>query len=237
MDARSSRTIVIFPGQGIDFARPDVGAVLGARQGEVSLSGEILGYSISELLTAQDSRLVDTEFVQPAIFVINALRYILSAKGQDGQTPDVVAGHSVGEYNALVAAGVLTFEDALRLVHRRAQAMATVSPMVEDVPEFGMVAILGLPSNDVVRLVGSTDQFAQVDVANYNSPSQTVVAGHEKSSRNSVSELSLRVPNLLRSCVLAERSIRGTWLPRGQNWTRYSQTRASALRRAMSYRT
>jgi malonyl CoA-acyl carrier protein transacylase len=130
----------------------------------------ILGYSIRELCV-DDPRgeLGLTQFTQPALFVVNALTY--RAKIDDGSSaPDFVAGHSLGEYNALLAAGVFDFSTGLTLVKRRGAMMGQVSGG-------GMAAVVGMEPARIEVLLQESDAGRTLDVANYNSFDQTVIAG------------------------------------------------------------
>ena len=115
--------IYLFPGQGSQ--RPGMGAGLFERfPWEVAQADEILGYRIAELCLGDDgTRLNQTRYTQPALFVVNALHF-LARLVDTGQRPAVVAGHSLGEYSALYAAGVVDFATGLRLVRERAELMA-----------------------------------------------------------------------------------------------------------------
>lgn len=133
-------------------------------------AGGVLGYSIRELCV-DDPRdeLGSTAFTQPALFVVNALTY--RARLEDGApAPAFAAGHSLGEYNALVAAGVLDFGTALRLVRRRGELMGRVGGG-------GMAAIIGLAPDRIAAELAETEAGRRLDVANYNSFDQTVIAG------------------------------------------------------------
>jgi len=130
----------------------------------------ILGYSIRELC-ADDPRgeLGLTQFTQPALFVVNALTF--RARQEDGHlAPDFVAGHSLGEYNALLAAGVFDFATALVIVQRRGQLMGRVSGG-------GMAAVIGLEPARIQDVLAATEAGRRLDVANFNSFDQTVIAG------------------------------------------------------------
>jgi malonyl CoA-acyl carrier protein transacylase len=131
---------------------------------------DVLGYSIRELCVEDPGdRLVLTAYTQPALFTVNALTY--RARQDDGRAqPDFVAGHSLGEFNALQAAGVLDFAAGLRMVQRRGQLMARVSGG-------GMLAVIGLEPDRIERVLGESEAGRQVDIANFNSLDQTVVAG------------------------------------------------------------
>jgi [acyl-carrier-protein] S-malonyltransferase len=135
---------------------------------------DVLGFSLSRLcFEGPEEELVRTENQQPAIFLVSvATNAALRAQGIG---PDGVAGHSLGEYSALVAAGALSFEDGLRLARRRGQLMAEVAARTGGI----MAAILGLPSEQVEEACREARSLGVAEVANYNSPSQTVVSGEE----------------------------------------------------------
>ncbi|MBC3841463.1 ACP S-malonyltransferase [Streptacidiphilus sp. 4-A2] len=144
-----------------------------------------LGLPISELCTTGDAtELARTEVTQPAILATSlAVLEILREEG--GFAPAAVAGHSLGEYTALVAAQVLTAADALRLVRRRGELMASVSERISG----AMAAVLGLGADQVERLCASGDDGeGLVEVANYNELGQTVVSGE----RDAVAALTRR---------------------------------------------
>lgn len=136
---------------------------------EVAVADSILGVSI-ERLCLEDPReeLNRTDRTQPALYVVNALTY-LDRLREGHPPPDVVAGHSLGEYNALFAAGVFDFATGLRLVRKRGALMAQANGG-------GMAAVLGL-SLEKMREVLADARFSEVDIANLNSPSQIVVSG------------------------------------------------------------
>jgi len=164
----------VFPGQGAQFE--GMGKDLYESSPlAVSLfqqADEILGYSLSDVMfngTADD--LKETKITQPAIF----LHSIIKAKmaGDDFQ-PEAVAGHSLGEFSALVACGAMSFEDGLRLVSKRAQAMQKACEAVEGT----MAAIVGLDDQIIETICDSIDEI--VIPANYNSPGQLVISGSIK---------------------------------------------------------
>ncbi len=129
-----------------------------------------LGYSIRELCS-DDPRgeLAQTGFTQPALFVVNAMTY--RARAESGRpAPDYLAGHSLGEYNALLAAGAFDFGTGLRLVQRRGQLMGRVHGG-------GMAAVIGLAPARIEEVLASSEAGRRIDVANFNSFDQTVVAG------------------------------------------------------------
>jgi malonyl CoA-acyl carrier protein transacylase len=131
---------------------------------------EILGYSIRELCVDDPgSQLGLTQFTQPALFVVNALTY--RARIEDGAPPPAfVAGHSLGEYNALLAAGAFDFSTGLALVRRRGALMGQVTGG-------GMAAIIGMEPAKIQELLQVSEEGRRLDVANFNSFEQTVIAG------------------------------------------------------------
>ena len=134
-------------------------------------ANEILGFRITDLMFAgTDEDLRQTKVTQPAIFLHSV---ILAKSLGDEFKPDMVAGHSLGEFSALVAAGALTFEDGLRLVSARAQAMQKACEMTPST----MAAVLALPDNVVEEICNSVDGV--VVCANYNCPGQIVISGEE----------------------------------------------------------
>ena len=133
-------------------------------------AGSVLGYSIKELCV-DDPRgeLGLTQFTQPALFIVNALTY--RARIDDGgAAPDFVAGHSLGEYNALLAAGCFDFATGVALVKERGALMGRVSGG-------GMSAVIGLEPEQIQSVLQESAEGRNVDVANFNSFEQTVIAG------------------------------------------------------------
>jgi trans-AT polyketide synthase/acyltransferase/oxidoreductase domain-containing protein len=164
---------IIFPGQGSQFK--GMGKDLFPLFPElVRSASDILGYSLEELcLTDAQGRLSQTQYTQPALFVVNALHYFrqrdLHAASDPHWQPDFLAGHSLGEYNALLAAGVFSFETGLRLVKKRGELMGAVNGG-------GMAAVLGIPAREI-RAILDEHKLGHIDVANLNTPTQTVIAG------------------------------------------------------------
>ena len=119
------KSAFLFPGQGSQ--RQGMGADAFPHFPELTAqANDILGYSIEELCLGSDAdRLGQTQFTQPALYVASALEY-LAETAQGAQPPDFAAGHSVGEYAALFAAGVFSFADGLRLVQRRGELMSKI---------------------------------------------------------------------------------------------------------------
>ncbi|GAC1376961.1 MAG: ACP S-malonyltransferase [Hymenobacter sp.] len=168
-----SKTAILFPGQGSQFpgmARDLFDQSLEARA-LLTQANDILGFSLTDIMfggTEEDLR--RTDVTQPAIFVHSVAQFVARPELQ----PAMTAGHSLGEFSALVAAGVLRFEDALPLVARRAQAMQAAC---EEQPGT-MAAILGLDDATVERLCQEITAAGDVVVAaNYNCPGQLVISG------------------------------------------------------------
>jgi len=134
----------------------------------------MLGYSLAELcLEDPDKQLNLTEFTQPAMFAVNALTYF-QRQEQGGPMPDFVAGHSLGEYNALLAAGAFDFETGLKLVRKRGELFSRSSEV-----EGAMAAVIGL-SEDRIRDILEKNDLTSLDLANFNSPGQIVISGPRK---------------------------------------------------------
>jgi malonyl CoA-acyl carrier protein transacylase len=149
-------------GQGLFDEVPEYAAV----EKEVDA---LLGYSMRTLcLEDPDNHLKETQFTQPSLYVVNALHYYKAVR--EGAQPAYVAGHSLGEYNALLAAGVFDFMTGLRLVRKRGELMSQAK-------NGGMGAVIGLSSDKVAQVIRDNHGLSGLDVANYNTPSQTVVSG------------------------------------------------------------
>ena len=161
----------VFPGQGAQF--PGMGKDLyenSALAKELfEKANEILGFRITDLMfNGTEEDLKQTRVTQPAIFLHSV---ILAKMAGDNFQPQMVAGHSLGEFSALVANGALTFEEGLSLVYKRAMAMQKACEMNPST----MAAILGLEDAVVVEVCKSIDDV--VVPANYNSPGQLVISG------------------------------------------------------------
>jgi malonyl CoA-acyl carrier protein transacylase len=147
-----------------------MGADLFRRYPEIVAAAEdVLGWSPREMSERGDvAQLTDTRYAQPAVFLVNALRALAHAE-DDPREYAVFAGHSLGEFNALVAAGILDLMGGLRLVRERALAMA-------EIRDGGMVAVLGLSADEVERLIRRSN-LSQVFLANRNSDRQVTLGG------------------------------------------------------------
>jgi [acyl-carrier-protein] S-malonyltransferase len=140
-----------------------------------------LGFSMSDMCyTASLEELKQTENTQPAILTVSVAAY--RALEKRGVTPDFVAGHSLGEYSALVAAGGLDFSSAVRLVRARGRYMQEAVPAGEG----AMAAILGLPPAEVLEICKKAADNEVVSPANLNSPEQTVISGNAAAVKRAV---------------------------------------------------
>lgn len=146
---------------------------------------EALGYSIKDMCfegPADDLKL--TANTQPAILTVSVI--VNEILKEHGVQPDVAGGHSLGEYSALVAAGVLSFKDAVALVHKRGQYMQEAVP----VGEGGMAAIIGLDDETIAAACEkATKEAGEVQPVNFNCPGQTVIAGTTHGVEKAVEEL------------------------------------------------
>ncbi len=161
----------IFPGQGAQFSGMGLDLYENAPKAQelFEKANEILGFNITDIMfegTAE--QLKETKVTQPAIFLHSVI--LAKTLGEDFK-PEMVAGHSLGEFSALVAAGALTFEDGLKLVSQRAIAMQKAC---EAAPST-MAAVLGLDDDIVEKICGTTNGV--VVPANYNCPGQLVISG------------------------------------------------------------
>src|SRR5688500_8902372 len=167
----------IFPGQGSQFPG------MGKAQYENSAfakklfeqANEIIGFRISDIMfSGTEEDLKQTKVTQPAVFLHSVIAY----KGIEGAKPDMVAGHSLGEFSALVANGVLRFEDALQLVSIRAGAMQKACELTPST----MAAVLALDDQKVEQICEEVQkETGEIVVpANYNCPGQLVISGSIK---------------------------------------------------------
>lgn len=174
----------IFPGQGSqklnmisDFYNE---AIVSETFDEAS---DVLGYDMLDLICNQEAKLNQTEYTQPAILAASIALYRLWLDRTDRQ-PDFVAGHSLGEYSALVAAEVLRLDAALQLVAHRGRLMQQAVPAGAG----AMAAILGLEDNAVIEACSKAAQGEIVSAVNFNSPGQVVIAGQKAAVERAIEE-------------------------------------------------
>jgi malonyl CoA-acyl carrier protein transacylase len=158
----------MFPGQGSQ-ARGMGGSLFDEFKELTRQADHILGYSIKELcLEDPGGELSKTQFTQPALYVVNALAYFKKIQ-ETGAAPDFLAGHSLGEFNALLAAGCFDFEVGLELVRKRGELMSLAG-------DGAMAAILNATKEEIEGILRDNG-LTNIDLANYNSPSQIVISG------------------------------------------------------------
>jgi [acyl-carrier-protein] S-malonyltransferase len=168
-------TALLFPGQGSQYV--GMGKLLTQQYPTAAeffrRADEALQIPLSRLcFEGPEEELKKTENQQPALLAVSAAA--LSVLQEHGYQPDIVAGHSLGEYSALYAAGALRFEDALLLVRKRGQYMQQAVP-----PGVGaMAALLKLPESALDQVLAEAAEGEVVTAANFNSPDQIVIAGH-----------------------------------------------------------
>ena len=155
----------------------------------VAEADEILWQSFREICLDEShaEKLGQTQFTQPALYLVSCLE--TKSKLAEGFNPSFAAGHSVGEYAALHAAGSLSFADGLRIVAKRGEIMSKVSGG-------GMAAVIGMDPSKILEVIDDKG-FAQVDMANFNSPQQTVISGPESDIESLEDPSSKLVPSCM----------------------------------------
>ena len=175
----------VFPGQGAQFVGmgKDIYESNAKAKELFDRANEVLGYRITDIMfNGTDDELKQTKVTQPAVF----LHSVITALCMDDFKPDMVAGHSLGEFSALTAAGALSFEDGLRLVYARAMAMQKAC---EAAPST-MAAIIALPDETIEKVCAEICKDGNVVVpANYNSPGQVVISGNVEAIKESCAKL------------------------------------------------
>ncbi len=175
----------VFPGQGAQFVGmgKDLYESNPKAKELFDKANEILGYRITDIMfEGTDEDLKQTKVTQPAVF----LHSVVTALCIDDFKPDMVAGHSLGEFSALTAAGALAFSDGLKLVYARAMAMQKAC---EATPST-MAAVIGLADEEIERICAEVMQTVGVVVpANYNSPGQVVISGSVEAVKEACARL------------------------------------------------
>lgn len=169
------KTAFLFPGQGSQKVGmvQDLCEKYDSVKALIKEADETLGFSISKMMfEGPDTELMKTEFTQPAILTASVA--VWQVLKEHGLTPDIAAGHSLGEYSALVAAGAISFADAVHTVHLRGRFMQEAVPLGEG----GMAAVIGSTPEIIVKVCSevSTEDLP-VQAVNFNCPGQVVIAG------------------------------------------------------------
>ena len=169
------KTAFLFPGQGSQKVGmvQDLFENYDSVKALIKEADETLGFPISKMMfEGPDTELMKTEFTQPAILTASVA--VWQVLKEHGLTPDIAAGHSLGEYSALVVAGAISFADAVHTVHLRGRFMQEAVPLGEG----GMAAVIGSNPETIVKVCGevSTEDLP-VQAVNFNCPGQVVIAG------------------------------------------------------------
>lgn len=172
------KTAFVFPGQGSQA----VGMGKNLAEKHLDLASEILGFDLKQLCyEGPEEKLKKTEITQPAILTVSVAAYEF-LKSKNVPTPAAVAGHSLGEYSALVAAEALAFEDAVKIVHLRGKFMQEAVPPGEG----SMAAIIGLNKKQVEECCLKASELGTVAPANINSPGQIVISGKSEAVNQAI---------------------------------------------------
>ena len=175
------KTAWIFPGQGSQILGMGVDLLaIDSAKKTFDRAAEILGWSVVDICQNDELKLANTLYTQPCLYVVESI--LVDLLKQQGLTPDVVAGHSLGEYVALYAAGVFDFDTGLQLVKRRAKLMAQAS-------EGGMTALLGFDRSQLEAAIADTPD---VVIANDNSAAQVVISGTAAGIATVVSQIKVK---------------------------------------------
>jgi [acyl-carrier-protein] S-malonyltransferase len=166
----------VFPGQGSQA----IGMLNGfanntAVRDTIAEASDALQFDLAKLIAEGPKEALDLTTNTQPVMLACAVAFYRAWLAAGGRPPQLVAGHSLGEYSALVAAGVIQFKDAVPMVRFRAQAMQEAVP----VGQGGMAAILGLPDDDVRAACAEAAQGEVVEPVNFNAPAQVVIAGHK----------------------------------------------------------
>ncbi len=171
-----SKIAFLFPGQGAQLVGmgADIVAAYPKAAELFDKANQIVGFDIKSIcFTGPEDKLNSTDFSQPAIFVVSAALLELVGQIAPAIKPNVTAGLSMGEYTALYAAGLMSFEDALKLVLKRGQAMQAAA----NASKGGMVSLIGLDDAKVQDLCNEASQGKLLKPANFNCPGQIVISG------------------------------------------------------------
>jgi [acyl-carrier-protein] S-malonyltransferase len=172
-----SKLAFIFPGQGSQEVGMGEDLIKNYKEAnelfdEANISLKDEGFDLKKLcLKGPEEELTKTINVQPAMLTMSIILYKLLQK--NNINPDIVAGHSLGEYSALVAASSIEFKEAIKLVRKRGQYMQTATPLGTG----SMAAIISLKKEKIEELIKKVSKFGTIEIANYNSPYQIVVSG------------------------------------------------------------
>lgn len=179
-----SKNVFLFSGQGSQYSGmgQELAAITPASAAIYECAADILGFDLKRLcFHGEETQLAQTIVSQPAIFATSLVAW--EAAKSKGISCSAVAGHSLGEYAAMVASGMLSVEDGFRAIKARSEAMQACAQRSEG----GMVAILGMDAETIKKICGQIQGY--VVPVNYNSPAQTVIAGEESSLEQAVAAL------------------------------------------------